>query len=198
MVLSDQVGSSVTQQTQWLLLSASNEKPNLSLNSKQSALSVRSCSPPNSSLWYISDPGPELNPKALINTSVIANHPIPNGQSSQYIKLLGPVPPNLYTVIDCKKVRILFLCLISAAVFVWVFYVKIPRKETLQNISVDESVSITDSSFEVYTANARGLAATLALLPPSLGYFLGYLLCPPPTHKNLSNTSHTTLTHSSP
>ncbi|XP_058763568.1 probable hexosyltransferase MUCI70 [Vicia villosa] len=78
-----------------------------------------------------------------------------------------------------KKVGMLFLCVISAAVFVWVLYVgkgeDSQEGNGVQNISVNESMSINDSPSIVSAAKA--IAKNL-LLPPS--YFLGYNL--PPGH----------------
>ncbi|CAK8530545.1 unnamed protein product [Lathyrus sativus] len=78
-----------------------------------------------------------------------------------------------------KKVGMLFLCVISAAVFVWVLYVgkgeDSQERNGVQNISVNESMSIGDSPSIISTAKA---IASNFLLPPS--YFLGYNL--PPGH----------------
>ncbi|XP_061358648.1 probable hexosyltransferase MUCI70 [Gastrolobium bilobum] len=83
-----------------------------------------------------------------------------------------------------KKVGMLFLCLISAAVFVWVLYIgkgeDTPEVNTVQSISVNESMSIIDSPSEISMANAIGLTTNLALPPPPPSYFLGYHL--PPGH----------------
>ncbi|KHN07255.1 hypothetical protein glysoja_027345 [Glycine soja] len=83
-----------------------------------------------------------------------------------------------------KKVGMLFLCLISAAVFVWVLYVGKGEDSqdgnTVTNINVNESVSKSDSTFENSMTNAMGLTKRLVLLPPPTGYFLGYHL--PPGH----------------
>ncbi|KAG5143557.1 hypothetical protein JHK82_019252 [Glycine max] len=83
-----------------------------------------------------------------------------------------------------KKVGMLFLCLISAAVFVWVLYVGKGEDSqdgnTVTNINVNESVSTSDSTFENSMTNAMGLTKRLVLLPPPTGYFLGYHL--PPGH----------------
>lgn len=74
-----------------------------------------------------------------------------------------------------KKVGMLFLCLtlISAAVFIWVFYVgkgeDSREGNTVQSIRVNESVSMSDSLSEVSTEK-------IALLPSPPNYFLGYHL----------------------
>ncbi|XP_027368217.1 uncharacterized protein LOC113874184 isoform X2 [Abrus precatorius] len=82
-----------------------------------------------------------------------------------------------------KKVGMLFLCIISAAVFVWVLYVG--KGEDSQegnsvhnNISVNESVSISDSPSVISTANMMGFTTSLVLPPPPPSYFLGYTLSP--------------------
>ncbi|KAK7362840.1 hypothetical protein VNO77_04964 [Canavalia gladiata] len=79
-----------------------------------------------------------------------------------------------------KKVGMLFLCLISAAVFVWVLYVgkgeDSQEGNSVHNISVNESVPITGSPSEISIANAMGFITNFALLPPGPNYFLGYRL----------------------
>lgn len=83
-----------------------------------------------------------------------------------------------------KKVGMLFLCLISAAVFIWVLYVgkgeDSQDRNNVTNISVNESVSTSDSTSEISTTNAMGFITRLVLPSPSPGYFLGYNL--PPGH----------------
>ncbi|KAK4271562.1 hypothetical protein QN277_020239 [Acacia crassicarpa] len=73
-----------------------------------------------------------------------------------------------------KKVGMLFLCSISAAVFFWVLYVgkgEDTREEnSVRNISLNESLSITIS----------GITTSVASSPPPPSYFLGYAL--PPAH----------------
>ncbi|KAL1327158.1 hypothetical protein HN51_037246 [Arachis hypogaea] len=80
-----------------------------------------------------------------------------------------------------KKVGMLFLCAISAAVFIWVLYVgkgdDSPEGNAVQGINVNESMSIDDSSPLISTAaSALGLTTNLALPPPPPSYFLGYSL----------------------
>ncbi|XP_045823642.1 probable hexosyltransferase MUCI70 isoform X2 [Trifolium pratense] len=76
-----------------------------------------------------------------------------------------------------KKVGMLFLCLISVVVFIWVLYVgkgeDSQEANTVQSISVNESVSASDSPSEISTAK-------FALIPSPTSYFLGYHL--PPEH----------------
>ncbi|KAL5150491.1 hypothetical protein HKD37_13G037128 [Glycine soja] len=83
-----------------------------------------------------------------------------------------------------KKVGMLFLCLISAAVFIWVLYVGKAEDSqdgnTVSSINVNESVSASDSTSENSTTNAMGLTKRSVLPPPPAGYFLGYHL--PPGH----------------
>ncbi|KAG4383922.1 hypothetical protein GLYMA_13G179300v4 [Glycine max] len=83
-----------------------------------------------------------------------------------------------------KKVGMLFLCLISAAVFIWVLYVGKAEDSqdgnTVSSINVNESVSASDSTSENSTTNAMGLTKRSVLPPPPAGYFLGYRL--PPGH----------------
>lgn len=81
-----------------------------------------------------------------------------------------------------KKVGMLFLCLISAAVFVWVLYVgkgeDSQEGNTVQSISVNESLSasLRDTPSEISTVNV-GLTGNLTLPPPPPpSYFLGYHL----------------------
>ncbi|XP_054804021.1 probable hexosyltransferase MUCI70 [Prosopis cineraria] len=73
-----------------------------------------------------------------------------------------------------KKVGMLFLCSISAAVFFWVVYVgkgeDTQEENSVRNITVNESLSIT----------VRGITTRVASFPPPPGYFLGYSL--PPGH----------------
>ncbi|KAI9395884.1 hypothetical protein POPTR_004G044100v4 [Populus trichocarpa] len=81
-----------------------------------------------------------------------------------------------------KKVGMLFLCVISAAVFVWVLYVG--KGEDAQegdrppNISVNASVSL--SRIENKTSFLQGIISDISLPPPPPAYFLGYTL--PPGH----------------
>ncbi|KAJ6935523.1 hypothetical protein NC652_010515 [Populus alba x Populus x berolinensis] len=81
-----------------------------------------------------------------------------------------------------KKVGMLFLCVISAAVFVWVLYVG--KGEDAQedgrppNISVNASVSL--SHIENKTSFLQGIISDISLPPPPPAYFLGYTL--PPGH----------------
>ncbi|MED6194294.1 putative hexosyltransferase muci70 [Stylosanthes scabra] len=80
-----------------------------------------------------------------------------------------------------KKVGMLFLCAISAAVFIWVLYVgkgdDSPEGNGAQGINVNESMSINDSSSQISTAaNSLGLTTNLVLPPPPPSYFLGYSL----------------------
>ncbi|KAK2436695.1 putative hexosyltransferase MUCI70 [Trifolium repens] len=76
-----------------------------------------------------------------------------------------------------KKVGMLFLCLISAVVFIWVLYVgkgeDSQEVNAVQSISVNKSVSASDSPSEISTAK-------FALIPSPPSYFLGYHL--PPEH----------------
>ncbi|RDX97256.1 hypothetical protein CR513_19992, partial [Mucuna pruriens] len=82
-----------------------------------------------------------------------------------------------------KKVGMLFLCLISAAVFIWVLYVgkgeDSQEGNTGPNINVNESVSTSDSASRISLSNAMGFMNS-ALSPPAHRYFLGYHL--PPGH----------------
>ncbi|KAK2393545.1 putative hexosyltransferase MUCI70 [Trifolium repens] len=85
-----------------------------------------------------------------------------------------------------KKVGMLFLCVISAAVFVWVLYVgkgeDSQEGNGVQNINVNESMSISDAPPSLISAAKITDSATnlvLPLSPPS--YFLGYTL--PPGHR---------------
>ncbi|KAJ6364205.1 hypothetical protein OIU76_029192 [Salix suchowensis] len=81
-----------------------------------------------------------------------------------------------------KKVGMLLLCVISAAVFVWVLYVG--KGEDAQegdrhpNISVNASVSL--SHIESNTYLLQGIVSDISLPPPPPEYFLGYTL--PPGH----------------
>ncbi|XP_057416527.1 probable hexosyltransferase MUCI70 [Lotus japonicus] len=79
-----------------------------------------------------------------------------------------------------KKVGMLFLCLISAAVFIWVLYVGKGEDSqdgnTVQSINVNDSVSMSNSPPEISAAKAMGLTTNLALSPPPPDYFLGYHL----------------------
>ncbi|KAK7369028.1 hypothetical protein VNO80_11062 [Phaseolus coccineus] len=81
-----------------------------------------------------------------------------------------------------KKVGMLFLCLISAAVFIWVLYVgkgeDSQEGNTVPSISDNASMSTSDSISEISTTKAMGLTTKLSSPPP--GYFLGYYL--PPGH----------------
>ncbi|KAL9321208.1 hypothetical protein ACSQ67_013047 [Phaseolus vulgaris] len=86
-----------------------------------------------------------------------------------------------------KKVGMLFLFAISAAVFIWVLY--LGKGEDSQegngvhnNISLNESMSIVDSPSVISTSNILGFSTILVLPPPPPppSYFLGYSL--PPGH----------------
>ncbi|QCD76762.1 uncharacterized protein LOC114186860 [Vigna unguiculata] len=84
-----------------------------------------------------------------------------------------------------KKVGMLFLFAISAAVFIWVLY--LGKGEDSQegngvrnNIKVNESTSIGDSPSVISTSNILGLSTVLVLPPSPPSYFLGYIL--PPGH----------------
>ncbi|KAI4299386.1 hypothetical protein L6164_032852 [Bauhinia variegata] len=83
-----------------------------------------------------------------------------------------------------KKVGMLFLCVISAAVFVWVLYVgkgeDSQETSSVQNISVNESMSISNSPSVIASSNTMSLTSNLVLPPPPPSYFLGYTL--PPGH----------------
>ncbi|KAK7319687.1 hypothetical protein RJT34_04411 [Clitoria ternatea] len=79
-----------------------------------------------------------------------------------------------------KKVGMLFLCLISAAVFIWVLYVgkgeDSQEGNTVHRIGVNESVSISNPPSVISTTKALGMTNNLALPPPPPSYFLGYRL----------------------
>ncbi|KAG5038428.1 hypothetical protein AAZX31_07G181600 [Glycine max] len=114
---------------------------------------------------------------------------VQNGTSRKASKMLKEKEKERLFLWICKfagrkKVGMLFLCLISAAVFVWVLYVGKGEDSqdgnTVTNINVNESVSKSDSTFENSMTNAMGLTKRLVLLPPPTGYFLGYHL--PPGH----------------
>ncbi|XP_014519182.1 uncharacterized protein LOC106776291 [Vigna radiata var. radiata] len=84
-----------------------------------------------------------------------------------------------------KKVGMLFLFAISAAVFIWVLY--LGKGEDSQdgngvrnNIKVNESTSIGDSPSVISASKILGLSTILVLPPPPPSYFLGYTL--PPGH----------------
>ncbi|XP_061375593.1 probable hexosyltransferase MUCI70 [Gastrolobium bilobum] len=83
-----------------------------------------------------------------------------------------------------KKVGMLFLSAISAAVFVWVLYVgkgeDSQEGNSVQNFNVNESMSISDSPSMISTGNIMGFTTRLVLPPPPPSYFLGYTL--PPGH----------------
>ncbi|KAK7400582.1 hypothetical protein VNO78_11792 [Psophocarpus tetragonolobus] len=83
-----------------------------------------------------------------------------------------------------KKVGMLFLCLISAAVFIWVLYVgkgEVSQEgNTVGSINANGSVSTSYSPSGISTTNAMGSIRKLVLPPPPVGYFLGYHL--PPGH----------------
>ncbi|PNY07938.1 hypothetical protein L195_g004446 [Trifolium pratense] len=84
-----------------------------------------------------------------------------------------------------KKVGMLFLCVISAAVFVWVLYVgkgeDTQAGNGVQNINVNESISISDSPPSLISAaKIAGFATNLVLPLSPTSYFLGYTL--PPGH----------------
>ncbi|CAJ1936486.1 unnamed protein product [Sphenostylis stenocarpa] len=82
-----------------------------------------------------------------------------------------------------KKVGMLFLCLISAAVFIWVLYVgkgeDSQEANRVSSISENESMSTSDSTSRISTTNAMDLTTKLSPPPPP-AYFLGYHL--PPGH----------------
>ncbi|KAI4296750.1 hypothetical protein L6164_036678 [Bauhinia variegata] len=83
-----------------------------------------------------------------------------------------------------KKVGMLFLCAISAVVFVWVLYVgkgeDAQEPSSVQNISVNESMSISNSPSLISSSYIMGLTSNLVLPPPPPSYFMGYTL--PPGH----------------
>lgn len=83
-----------------------------------------------------------------------------------------------------KKVGMLFLCVISAAVFIWVLYVgkgeDSQEGNGVQSISVNDSMPINDSPAMTSTATIMDLATNLVLPPSPPSYFLGYNL--PPGH----------------
>ncbi|XP_016181519.1 uncharacterized protein LOC107623686 [Arachis ipaensis] len=82
-----------------------------------------------------------------------------------------------------RKVGMLILSLISAAVFVWVLYVgkgDSPEGNGASDISVKGSISMSDSPSTISTANIMGFATNLVLPPPPPSHFLGYTL--PPGH----------------
>lgn len=84
-----------------------------------------------------------------------------------------------------KKVGMLLLCLISAAVFVWVLYVGKGEdgQEVVNvgNISVNNSITLSFSeSSRQHGAQSINMAFPLALPPPPPAAFLGYTL--PPGH----------------
>lgn len=83
-----------------------------------------------------------------------------------------------------KKVGMLFLCVISAAVFIWVLYVgkgeDSQEGNGVQSISVNDSMPINDSPAMISTATIMDLATNLVLPPSPPSYFLGYNL--PPGH----------------
>ncbi|KAE9594989.1 hypothetical protein Lalb_Chr18g0059611 [Lupinus albus] len=83
-----------------------------------------------------------------------------------------------------KKVGMLLLSLISALVFVWVLYVgkgeDSQEGNSVQNLSVNENVSLSNSPSMITMATTMGFKTSLVLplLPPR--YFMGYTL--PPGH----------------
>ncbi|CAJ1961686.1 unnamed protein product [Sphenostylis stenocarpa] len=84
-----------------------------------------------------------------------------------------------------KKVGMLFLFIISAAVFIWVLYLGKGEDSHDGNgvhnkISVNESMSIGDSPYVISTSNILGFSTISIQPPPSPSYFLGYTL--PPGH----------------
>ncbi|KAI5331190.1 PREDICTED: Inner membrane [Prunus dulcis] len=83
-----------------------------------------------------------------------------------------------------KKVGMLFLCLISAAVFVWVLYVGKGEDEqgvSVENISVNNSITISYlGSLQTHGPQSNNVTFSLALPPPPPAVFLGYTL--PPGH----------------
>ncbi|KAF9683576.1 hypothetical protein SADUNF_Sadunf04G0028100 [Salix dunnii] len=87
-----------------------------------------------------------------------------------------------------KKVGMLLLCVISAAVFVWVLY--LGKGEDAQegdrhpNISVNASVSLGRIQSNAYLL--QGIISDISLPPPPPAYFLGYNL--PPGHPCTSFT----------
>ncbi|KAI9385324.1 hypothetical protein POPTR_011G053000v4 [Populus trichocarpa] len=80
-----------------------------------------------------------------------------------------------------KKVGMLFLCVISAAVFVWVLYVG--KGEDAQEGGRPPTISLSDTSslsrIENKTSFFQGIFSNISLLHPP-AYFLGYTL--PPGH----------------
>ncbi|KAK7252151.1 hypothetical protein RIF29_35908 [Crotalaria pallida] len=95
----------------------------------------------------------------------------------------------IYKFAGRKRVGMLFLCLISAAVFIWVLFMAkgedSQEGNSMQSIGVNDSVPIVGSPSLISTAaNAMGLSTDLPLLlpppPPPPSYFLGYNL--PPGH----------------
>ncbi|CAL0300891.1 unnamed protein product [Lupinus luteus] len=83
-----------------------------------------------------------------------------------------------------KKVGMLLLSLISAVVFVWVLYVgkgeDSQEGNSVQNISVNESVSLSNSPPMITMTTAMGFKTNLILPPFPPRYFMGYTL--PPGH----------------
>ncbi|CAK7350583.1 unnamed protein product [Dovyalis caffra] len=81
-----------------------------------------------------------------------------------------------------KKVGMLFLCVISAAVFVWVLYVgkgeDAREGDRPPNINVNATVSL--SRIENKTSLFQGMISHISLPPPPPAFFLGYTL--PPGH----------------
>ncbi|KAM1235525.1 hypothetical protein ACFX13_005058 [Malus domestica] len=84
-----------------------------------------------------------------------------------------------------KKVGMLLLCLISAAVFVWVLYVGKGEDGqdvvSVGNISVNNSITLSFSeSSRKHGPESNNMTFSLALPPPPPAVFLGYTL--PPGH----------------
>ncbi|OIV96158.1 hypothetical protein TanjilG_13090 [Lupinus angustifolius] len=83
-----------------------------------------------------------------------------------------------------KKVGMLLLSLISAVVFVWVLYVgkgeDSQEGNNVQTISVNESLSLSNSPSMINMATAMGFKTSLLLPPLPPRYFMGYSL--PPGH----------------
>ncbi|KAK7246505.1 hypothetical protein RIF29_41374 [Crotalaria pallida] len=79
-----------------------------------------------------------------------------------------------------KKVGMLFLSIISAAVFVWVLYLgkgeDSQEGNSVHNLSVNESMSLSNSPSMITMANVVGFKTSLVLPPPPPSYFMGYTL----------------------
>ncbi|KAJ6728581.1 ALKALINE CERAMIDASE-RELATED [Salix koriyanagi] len=81
-----------------------------------------------------------------------------------------------------KKVGMMFICVISAVVFVWVLYVG--KGEVAQEGGHPPTISLNDtlplSRIENKTSFFEGIFSNISLPPPPPAYFLGYTL--PPGH----------------